>query len=139
MAAVGAIRRSSRSGRIEDEVKVPEEEYFMKTLTLQATIGPNGTIHLDIPSDLPPGPAEVKVTIQPVATKSHSPWGGISTEAELVASLDVTTPEADPEAPSRFCSGLFLGRLPEDYDIDAAIDEMNAQWKAKLEHLKVEP
>jgi hypothetical protein len=48
-------------------------------------------------------------------------------------------PESEPEPPNKFCSGLFLGRLPEDYDIDAAIDEMNAQWKAKLEDLKFEP
>ena len=31
-------------------------------------------------------------------------------------------PESEPEPPNKFCSGLFLGRLPDDYDIDAAID-----------------
>ncbi len=48
-------------------------------------------------------------------------------------------PESEPEPPNKFCSGLFLGRLGEDYDIEAAIDEMNAQWKSKLEDLRLEP
>jgi hypothetical protein len=48
-------------------------------------------------------------------------------------------PEPEPEPPTKFCSELFLGRLPEDYDIDTAIDEMNAQWKAKLEDLGLKP
>ena len=111
----------------------------MKTVTLETTIGPDGAIDLHIPSDLPPGPAEVKVTIQPIPTKSHSSQEGASSDSELVESLDVRAQEADLEAPSRTCSGLFLGKLPEDYDIDAAIDEMNAQWKAKLEDLRLEP
>jgi hypothetical protein len=107
----------------------------MKTMTLQTTIGPDGTIDLHIPSDLPPGPAKVQVTIQPIPAKSASPEEGAPAGSELVES----THEADLEAPSRTCSGLFLGRLPEDYDIDAAIDEMNAQWKAKLDDLRLEP
>jgi hypothetical protein len=111
----------------------------MKTTTLQATIGPDGTIHLDIPSDLPPGPAEVEVTIRPILTGTHGPREGASTESELAKPTAGPTGEADLAAPSRFCSGLFLGRLPEDYDIDAALDEMNAEWKAKLEDLRVDP
>ena len=53
--------------------------------------------------------------------------------------LDLPTREAGPAAPSKFCSGLFLGRLPDDFDIDAAIAEMDARWKAKLGDLRVEP
>jgi hypothetical protein len=34
----------------------------MRNVTLQTTIGPDGVIDLHIPSDLPPGPAEVEVT-----------------------------------------------------------------------------
>ena len=107
----------------------------MKTMTLQTTIGPNGTIHLDIPSDLPPGPAEVKLTIQPIPPKSDSPPETASAESESAQPLDARTPAAGPEARSKTCSGLFLGKLPEDYDIDAALDEMNSQWKAKLQDL----
>jgi hypothetical protein len=62
-----------------------------------------------------------------------------SAESEPGTPTEEPIPESEPEPPNKFCSGLFLGRLPEDYDIDAAIDEMNAQWKAKLEDLKLEP
>ena len=40
-----------------------------------------------------------------------------------------------PKTPSKTCSGLFLGRLPEDYNLDAALEEMNEQWKTKLQDL----
>jgi hypothetical protein len=53
--------------------------------------------------------------------------------------VDLPARQAGPAVPSKFCSGLFLGRLPEDFDIDAAIGEMDAQWKAKLGDLRVEP
>jgi len=111
----------------------------MKTVVLQATIGPNGNIHLDIPSDLPPGPAEVKVTIQPIPPKLHAPLEEASRESELAQPLDARTYEASSQGQSKTCSGLFLGRLPGDYDIDAALNEMNAQWKAKLQDLGREP
>jgi hypothetical protein len=62
-----------------------------------------------------------------------------SAESQAGTSPQERIPEPEPEPPNKFCSGLFLGKLPEDYDIDAAIDEMNAQWKAKLEDLKLEP
>jgi hypothetical protein len=53
--------------------------------------------------------------------------------------LDLPTRQAGPAAPTRFCSGLFLGRLPEDLDIDAVIGEMDARWKAPLGDLRVAP
>lgn len=111
----------------------------MKTITLQTTIGPDGKVHLEIPSDLAPGPVEVRVTIQPIPTEPNSPRGGASTGSEVVNSLDVPTREDDLATRSKTCRGLFLGRLPEDYDIDAAVDEVNAQWKSKLDDLKLEP
>src|SRR5437762_9396612 len=115
----------------------------MITVTLQTTIGPDGTIHLDIPSDLPPGPAEIQVTIEPIPPKSSLPrehsGEEASTESAPGQPLDARTREASPQAPSKTCSGLFLERLPEDYDIDAALNEMNAQWKAKLQDLDREP
>ena len=111
----------------------------LKTMTLQTTIGPNGTIDLHIPSDLPPGPAEIRVTIQPIPSKAdpsrEHPLEEATTASELGQPLDARAREPIPEAPTKTCNGLFLGRLPEDYDIDAAVDEMNAQWKAKLQDL----
>ncbi|MGP0065365.1 MAG: hypothetical protein ACLQGP_17405 [Isosphaeraceae bacterium] len=111
----------------------------MKTMTLQTTIGPNGAIHLDIPSDLPPGPAEVKLTIQPIPPISNDHSGPASAESESARLLDARTPMAGLEGRSKTCSGLFLGKLPEDYDIDAVLDEMNSKWKAKLQDLGREP
>jgi hypothetical protein len=98
----------------------------MKALRLRTTIAPDGTIDLHVPSDLPAGEAEVVILVQPAAPAlpqppyplDHGVWNGHL-----------------PDGPSKTCSGLFLGRLPEDYDIDAAVDEMNAQWKAKVEDL----
>ena len=40
----------------------------MKTLNVQTTIGPDGTIDLHIRSDLPPGEADIVVVVQPVAS-----------------------------------------------------------------------
>ena len=57
------------------EIEVINEESTMKTMTLQTTIGPNGTIHLDISSDLPPGPAKVELTIQPIDPRSRLSLG----------------------------------------------------------------
>ncbi len=75
----------------------------MKTMILQTTIGPNGTIHLDIPSDLPPGPAEIKLTIQPIPRSIASgsgihrsrSWPTHSTHGLL---RQVRRPEARPVA-----------------------------------------
>ena len=77
----------------------------MKTVTLQATIAPNGTIHLDIPSDLPPGPAEVTVTIQPTAEDALSPSGTGLTGSEAAEPLGEAARGADLES-----RGLLLQR-----------------------------
>lgn len=37
----------------------------MKTVHLQTVIGADGKLHLELPSDLPPGPVEVVVVIAP--------------------------------------------------------------------------
>ena len=65
--------------------------------------------------------------------------GELSAESQPGTLPEQRIPGPEPEPPNTFYSGLFLGRLPEDYDIDATLDEMNAQWKANLEDLGHEP
>ncbi len=45
----------------------------MKTLDLRTTIGPEGTKDLHIPTDLPPGEADVVLVVQPVTSAFPSP------------------------------------------------------------------
>jgi hypothetical protein len=45
----------------------------MKTLTLRTRIGTDGTMDLHVPSDLPPGDAEVVVVVEPVGTRRPQP------------------------------------------------------------------
>ncbi len=86
----------------------------MKTLTLQTKIGTDGKLHLIIPCNLPPGPVEVVVVVQPAA------------EAETVPT---------PEPPRKAQSGLFVGKARPDTDIDATLKEVNTMWKTKLQDL----
>lgn len=37
----------------------------MQTIQMQATVGPDGKLRLEVPCQLPPGPAEVVVVVQP--------------------------------------------------------------------------
>jgi hypothetical protein len=147
----------------------------MKTMTFTAQIASDGKLSLELPTGLPPGPAEVVVVIQPALARPAASGQTVSDKSAESLKPDIdaealemrrralqefidrarsrepsaesqagTLPEEgvaelDPELPNRFCSGLFLGRLPEDYDIDAALDEMNEQWKAKLADLRLEP
>jgi len=149
----------------------------MKAITIQAEIAPDGKLSLELPTGLPPGPAEVVVVVHPTPAgptasapsvlgkdaefaqpdfdavgevreirrravreaidKAHLHEASAGSEAGTPTEEPV--PESEREPPNKFCSGLFLGRLSEDYDIDAAIDEMNSQWKGKLEDLRLEP
>ena len=43
----------------------------MKTMTVDAQIAPDGTLRLELPTGLPPGPADVVVVVQP---KASSPF-----------------------------------------------------------------
>jgi len=85
--------------------------------------------------------AEVRRTrrraVQEAIDKAHLQEPPAGSEAHTLS--EEPAHESEPEPPNKFCSGLFLGRLPEDYDIDAAIDDMNAQWKTKLEDLRLGP
>jgi hypothetical protein len=110
----------------------------MKKLTLQAMIPTDGKLRLEVPTDLPAGPVEVDLTIRGAGEKTsllHS-----SETASLVAESvptdksrrDAEQPHWKPAPPTKTCSGLFLGRLPHEYDIDAVLDEVNTRWKASL-------
>ena len=79
----------------------------MKTLITRTTIAPDGTIDLHVPSDLPPGEAEVVIVVQPVPSAYSGP----------------------PYPSDRgVWKGLFL-----DVDIDADLQEMNRLWEKSME------
>lgn len=81
----------------------------MKALTLRTRIATDGTIDLHVPSDLPPGDAEVVVVVQPVAA-------------------------AAPQLGPPFASdrGVWQGKLP-DVDIEADLKAMNRLWESSME------
>jgi len=76
----------------------------MKAMTIRAEIDLDGTLRLEIPCDLPPGPAEVVVVVHPCPTD----------------------PGAVPSAPGppRARSGLFLDRARSEDDVDAALEKV---------------
>jgi hypothetical protein len=78
----------------------------MKALTLRTTIASDGTIDLHIPSDLPPGEAEVVIVVQPAISGVPLHRG----------------------PPYLSDHGVWRGKLP-DVDIDADLQEMNALWE----------
>jgi len=48
---------------------------FMETIKLQTVIGPDGQVHLDVPSKLPPGPVAVVLVLAPLlSTKPDLKW-----------------------------------------------------------------
>ncbi len=79
----------------------------MKAISLRTTIGPDGTIDLHIPSELPPGEAEMMLVIQPAAS-------------------------IHPGPPYPSDHGVWQGKLP-DVDIDAELQEMNRLWEKSME------
>lgn len=82
----------------------------MKTLTLHANISAEGVIDLHVPSNLPAGPAEVVVVIQPLGQAPAEP--GPFSIADL--------------------HGIWKDQLP-DIDVEAELKEMNAEWEKNLE------
>jgi len=81
----------------------------MTALKVRGEIDADGKLRLEIPVGLPAGMAEVLVVVQP------------------------DPPNAVPQTHASARSGLFLDLPP--IDIDAAIDEMNAAWKSKLDDI----
>lgn len=77
----------------------------MKTLTADVEVGTDGVLRLEIPTDLPAGPADVVLVVQPKIPKS---------------------------ATGSARSGVFVGRSVEGIDVDAALEQMNSHWRAKL-------
>ena len=82
----------------------------MKAITARTTIASDGTIDIRVPSDLPPGEAEVVIVVQPVATTA--PVGG--------------------GPPYRSDRGVWQGLLPDD-DIDVDLQEMKRMWEQSME------
>jgi hypothetical protein len=66
----------------------------------------------NIDSGLPPGLADVVVVVHPLSPA-----------------------RSDAHHRPRAHTGLFLEKPARDVDVDAAVDEMNAEWKRKLEDL----
>ncbi len=82
----------------------------MKAIAVRTTIAPDGTIDLRVPSDLPPGEAEVVIVVQPVVSAAPG--------------------RADPSYPSDH--GLWQGLMP-DVDVDADLQEMKRLWEQSME------
>jgi len=79
----------------------------MKALTLQTEITPDGKLLLDLPCELPPGPADVVVVIQPQSRPPGPPFDTLE--------------------------GLFAGELSADIDLEAELREIRQQWQHRLE------
>jgi hypothetical protein len=65
-------------------------EQIMKTMTARGVIAPDGKLRLEVATDLPPGPAEVVVVVQP---------------------------SAPPEAGLASLAGALAGKMPAGVDI----------------------
>lgn len=82
----------------------------MKAIAVRTTIAPDGTIDLHVPSDLPPGEAEVVIVFQPVVSAAPG--------------------HAGPPYPSD--QGVWRGLMP-DVDLDADLQEMKRPWEQSME------
>jgi hypothetical protein len=92
---------------------------LMKTLTLRSEVGPDGTLRLEVPSGLSPGPVEVVVVVQPAVETAET--GGNET-----GSRPDTRPQTRRDCrthPAR--TGVFKDRQVEEIDVDSALDEMS--------------
>ena len=75
---------------------------MMKTLTLETEIAPDGSLHLDVPTGLPPGKAEVMIVVQPLL-------------------------QGQPPYPS--LAGIWQDYFPSDFDLDQALWAIRHEWE----------
>ena len=78
-----------------------------RTLTLQTEIAEDGVLRLEVPWDLPPGPAEVSLVVLPETLDAGGP-------------------------PYPSLRGIWAGKMP-DIDVDAELREMDREWRDQLE------
>jgi hypothetical protein len=78
----------------------------MKTLTAQAVIGPDGTLRIEVPCDLPPGRTQAVVILEETPSAQQPPFDTLG--------------------------GVLDGIADPDFDLDAALCEMNELWKRKF-------
>ena len=82
----------------------------MKAIAVRTTIALDGTIDLRVPSDLPPGEAEVVIVVQPVVSAAPG--------------------RAGPPYPSDH--GVWQKLMP-DVDVDADLQQMKRLWEQSME------
>lgn len=80
----------------------------MKTLEFQGEIGMDGKRRVEMPVNLPSGPVEVVVIVQPLAPRPGPPYDTLR--------------------------GALEGQVP-DIDVVQAFREISAAWKGDLEDL----
>jgi len=85
----------------------------MTTVKVNAEIGEDGNLRLDVPVGLPAGRAEVVLVVQ---------QGGLNGRGDSAAEAGSSR------------SGLFVGKCGV-VDVDAALGEANEAWKSKLSDL----
>lgn len=95
----------------------------MTTLTVRSNVDTDGTLRLEVPSGMPPGPVEVVVVVQPAMT------------SEKASNSDRLGTEHEPRS-LRARSGLFLNRCLSEVDVEAVTEEMESAWKTKLADLR---
>jgi hypothetical protein len=79
----------------------------MKTLTAQAEIGTDGKLRIEIPCDLPPGRTQAVVVLSDIPSARQQPFDTLE--------------------------GILEGIANPNFDLDAALREMNASWQKKAE------
>jgi hypothetical protein len=79
----------------------------MQAMMMQADIGADGKLLLEVTCNLPPGPAEVVVVVQPKTSAGGPPYDTLA--------------------------GFLKGQVPPDLDVEAALQEMNQEWEESLE------
>jgi hypothetical protein len=83
----------------------------MVAFKIQAEIGPDGKLQVEVPGGLPAGKAEVLIVVQ-----SEGMNGYIKTSIDNRGAR----------------SGLFAGKSTQSLDADAALNEMNNAWQSKF-------